>query len=283
MLPRAWNGAFGISWRRRAAGCLTRPSGAIPVGGATRVLARAAWLQTLADCLEIQPDLPPGWIAVPRDGSAVVTDLTVTFGAADTTLERRAEVDTLTAEVVRLDAEASAARTEADEASRAATATARRWTRHGQRSLLPPPCADARRRLNGLPLVTWRWSSGSWAGTSPRPASQARSMRTERGWWPWRRPQQPLMPPRRMPPDPRTPATRPESAGPASAVAAWEQRAADLRARRDRLAGQATAGDLARRDAKHAGRAREATVVVRGERLVAIDRELERLGGSEAR
>ena len=38
-------------------------------GAARRLLARAAWLPDVAACLAIQPALPPGWIAVPRDGS----------------------------------------------------------------------------------------------------------------------------------------------------------------------------------------------------------------------
>ena len=37
--------------------------------------------------------MPPGWIVVVRDGSAVVTDLGVTFGAVESVLERRAEAD----------------------------------------------------------------------------------------------------------------------------------------------------------------------------------------------
>ena len=253
-----------------------------PVGGATRVLARAAWLPTLADCLEIQPDLPPGWIAVPRDGSAVVTDLTVTFGAADTTLERRAEVDTLTAEVVRLDAEASAARTEADEASRAATAT--RQAVDQARAAESSAAAMRRRseeaeRLAARDLEVVVRELGWHQAQAARLAGEVDAHRAGLVALEAAAAAADAAAPDASGPEDSGHAT--ESAGPASAVAAWEQRAADLRARRDRLAGQATAGDLARRDAE-ARRARaEATVVVRGERLVAIDRELERLADRE--
>ena len=54
-----------------------------PTGAARRLLAHAAWLPDLAGCVTIQGDLPAGWIAVPRDGSAVVTDITVTLGTTE--------------------------------------------------------------------------------------------------------------------------------------------------------------------------------------------------------
>jgi chromosome segregation protein len=60
------------------------------LGAARRLLGRCAWLPDLAACLAIQPALPPGWVVVPRDGSAVVTDLAVTFGKGDARLEQRA-------------------------------------------------------------------------------------------------------------------------------------------------------------------------------------------------
>ena len=52
-------------------------------GAARRLLGRAVWLPDLDACLAIQPDLPPGWVAVPRDGAAVVTDRTVRLGSAE--------------------------------------------------------------------------------------------------------------------------------------------------------------------------------------------------------
>ncbi|HEY8819367.1 MAG TPA: AAA family ATPase, partial [Candidatus Limnocylindrales bacterium] len=79
-------------------------------GAARRILARAAWLPDLAACLAIQAALPAGWIAVPRDGGAVVTELGVTFGAGESALERRAESARLTEEADRLEAEAARSR-----------------------------------------------------------------------------------------------------------------------------------------------------------------------------
>ena len=91
-------------------------------GAARRLLGRAVWLPDLDACLAIQPDLPPGWVAVPRDGAAVVTDRTVRLGPAEGLLERRAEVERLTADVARLEAEAGALQAAAATAANAATA-----------------------------------------------------------------------------------------------------------------------------------------------------------------
>ena len=96
-------------------------------GAARRLLGRAVWLPDLDACLEIQPDLPPGWVAVPRNGAAVVTDRTVRFGPAEGLLERRAEAERLTADVARLEAEVGALR------EAAATAATTRDVRPGGR------------------------------------------------------------------------------------------------------------------------------------------------------
>ena len=52
-------------------------------GVARRLLVRAAWLPDLAACLAVQAAMPPGWIAVTRDGSAIVTDVGVTSAPAN--------------------------------------------------------------------------------------------------------------------------------------------------------------------------------------------------------
>ncbi len=85
-------------------------------GAATRLLARVAWVPDLAAGLAIQATLPPGWVAIPRDGSAVVAELAVTLGAGDSVLERRAEAARLATETSRLEGEVAALRTQAAEA-----------------------------------------------------------------------------------------------------------------------------------------------------------------------
>ena len=74
-------------------------------GGVRRLLARAVWMPDLAACLAIQASLPAGWVAVARDGSAVVDDTGVTLGAADSVLERRAEHARLNADLERAEVE----------------------------------------------------------------------------------------------------------------------------------------------------------------------------------
>ena len=54
-----------------------------PTGAARRILSRAAWLPDLAACLAVQADVPPGWIVVPRDGTATVGELGVSLGASE--------------------------------------------------------------------------------------------------------------------------------------------------------------------------------------------------------
>ena len=85
---------------------------------------RAAWLPDLGACLAVQAAMPPGWIAVTRDGSAIVTDVGVTFGAGESVLERRAEAARLTREVETLDAEVGNLRAVAVRMATVAKATA---------------------------------------------------------------------------------------------------------------------------------------------------------------
>ena len=93
-------------------------------GVARRLLVRAAWLPDLAACLAMQASMPPGWIVVTRDGGAIVTDVGVTFGAAESVLERRAEAARLARDVETLDAEVGNLRAVAVRLAAAAKATA---------------------------------------------------------------------------------------------------------------------------------------------------------------
>ena len=58
--------------------------------------------QFLEDFRPGSEDLPAGWVAVTRDGSAVISDRTIRLGAGDGTLERRADTDKLAADVKAL-------------------------------------------------------------------------------------------------------------------------------------------------------------------------------------
>src|SRR5204863_114570 len=124
------------------------------------ILARAIWLPDLTACMDLQASLPAGWIAVPRDGTAIVSDLSVQLRPDDRMLERRAELDRLTAETAK-------AAAERDDAAKAAIAT------EGRRSNRPRRNTDRRcgGRIRG---------AGRARGGAPGRAGRA-SQRARRG------------------------------------------------------------------------------------------------------
>jgi chromosome segregation protein len=107
---------------------LARGGGHLPAGirrddrgTMARLLARVAWLPDLAACLDLQPQLPPGWTLVPRDGRAIVADVVVQLGVADPVADARAEVERLTAQARSVDEAAARYTSVAAEARRAMT------------------------------------------------------------------------------------------------------------------------------------------------------------------
>ena len=237
-------------------------------GGVRRLLARAVWAPDLASCLELQPAVPPGWIVVARDGTAVVDDVGVALGAADSALERQAEHARLTADLQAADTElagfqegasatsrtADAARSafEAARADEARIAADRRRAEEAERAAARESEAIAREvawheaqrtRLDG-DLTRLRESvtdaTGESASAGGRPSVEV---------------------------------TRSDPGDDPSAVATWEGRAADLRERRDRLAARLAAHDAARRDAEHRRARSEASATMAEERVARADRD----------
>jgi chromosome segregation protein len=90
-------------------------------GTTARLLARVAWLPNLAACVDLQPQLPPGWTVVPRDGGAIVADVVVRIGVADPVADARAEVERLTAQARSAEQDAATHTIAATEARRAVT------------------------------------------------------------------------------------------------------------------------------------------------------------------
>ncbi|HJW21209.1 MAG TPA: AAA family ATPase, partial [Candidatus Limnocylindrales bacterium] len=86
-----------------------------PSGAARKLLGRAVWLPDLAACLAVQELLPPGWVAVPRDGGAIVGDVVVELGPAAGPLALRAEAERLAVDLGRTDEAARATRLERDQ------------------------------------------------------------------------------------------------------------------------------------------------------------------------
>ena len=237
-------------------------------GAARRLLSRAAWVPDLASCLSVQVALPGGWIVVPRDGSAVVGELAVSLGAGKSVLQRRAEATTLGAEVERLAAAASSARTAAGSASAAAGAA--RTALEAARTAESRAATD-RRTADDAERVAARDAEAAvresvWA------EAQADRLRNEHG-----RAAAALAAMDGTPDPAGSPAAATPTDAATSAIEAWEARAAEMRARRDRLAEQAAAADAARREAE-AGRTRAETgIALAEERMARADRELEGL------
>jgi chromosome segregation protein len=243
-----------------------------PVGAATRLLNRAVAVPDLAAALDLQPALPPGWLLVVRDGSAVVEGPVVRFGRGDAPLERQAEAARLRTEVDRLAGEASDATAAAEIAAAEAAAARRRLdaVRHAESAATGERrVAEEGERTAARALETAS-REASWS------AAQAEAIEAEAARL------------REAVTAHESAADRAAPAGAASpsdgaAMAAWEARAGELRATRDRLA-----ADVARRDAttrdEEARRARaEATVAIDEERIARAERDLAALTEGERR
>ena len=227
-------------------------------GAALRLLARVVWAPTFEVALSLQPHLPVGWVVVPRDGSAVIGEVTVRLGQMDGTLERRAQheraVDehrvaeseaTTVAEVAAsAAADQSTARLALDEA-RAAEASA-----VGERRR-----AEEAERLAARGLESLVREAAWLAAQVQRFVEDAERAKAA------------------LPPAPVVPA--PSADAPTrEAVATWSARVDELRARRDRLAEQMAQLDGTRRDAERVRAAAEAAIALDESRILTVDRGL---------
>jgi chromosome segregation protein len=236
-------------------------------GAVRRLVERVVWLPDLPSCLAVQPDLPPGWVAVVRDGSAVAADLTVVLQpAGDRLLERQAEQERLAGELEAAraaHAEAAAAEASASEVERQARASL-----VGARALEASAAAD-RRRAEDLERAALRAADAAtreaaWLSTrAERSASDLARLRSG-------------LPPEASEAhdDATRDATKSSTGDKASDVAAWESRATELRARRDRLAAAVAESDAARRDAERRHAQAEATAALDEARIASADREV---------
>jgi len=256
-----------------------------PAGAVTRLLARTAVVADLSSALDLQADLPAGWTIVIRDGSAILTETAIQLGRGDAPLERRAESERLGVEVGRLEAESATAVAEVEEADRhatiardaldAAVATETRAAAERRR-------AEEAERATARELEAVVRESAWHAAQVERLAAEVDRAREAasalEGATIWGPPAEPEA-------SAGADASRADRSPPteASAIATWEGRAADLRARRDRLVADQAAADGARREGE-ARRARaEATVVMAEERIVSAERESLLLTGRQER
>ncbi len=245
-------------------------------GGARRLLARAVWLPDLVACLSLQGSLPPGWVAVSRDGSAVVDDVGVTLGSADSVLERRAEQARLDAELEHAEADLAAVRETVK--TTAAAATDARAALDRARAKEATLTAD-RRRAEEAERAVARESEAIAREVAWHEAQRARLD----GDLARLRESLEAMHDDGTPEATGGPASPETSDAGRSALTTWATRSAELRERRDRLAARLATHDAARLDAEHRRARADAAATMTDERVARAERELAALGEREAR
>ena len=252
-------------------------------GAARRLLARAVWLPDLAACLAIQPAMPPGWVAVTRDGRATVTELGVTFGAAESVLDRRAEaarlgqeIGVLDSEVANLrgiavgltaDAQAAAEAVDAARADESRAGGARRAAEEAERLV-------ARQLETVVRETSWHAAQMERLEAELRRARHAVATRDADA-------DAVADADRAQLPAPHPTGDAVADAADGAALAAWEARSLELRARRDRLAEDAGSRDAARREAEDRRARAEASTAIAEDRMARADREVASLGERE--
>ena len=235
-----------------------------PLGAASRWLAMAVWVPDLTALLELQPELPAGWLAVVRDGTAIAGPITVAFGKAEGALERRASAEALAAEHEIATAE--------ERVAIAAVAQAKETAASARGALDEARAAEdratsERRRAEEEERVAGRAREAA-AREAAWQAAQVERLTTEAVTA-----EAAIATMSATDARPEAPSESASSVD-AAAVAAWERRADELRTRRDRLAAAQAERDQVRRTAEDR-RARAETIATLDEqRLAAADREV---------
>ena len=239
-----------------------------PGGIVTRLLATALWVPSLEDALRVAPSLPAGWSVASRAGDLVTASGIVVVGGGGTLLERRAERDALAAQIERLAADAAARQEELVAAERAAVSAraaredARREAgaaRGARRAADEAERAASRAAEAAARELAWERAQAERLRADAERASaalgtleaEAEARRAETTALPAEGPGR-------------------EHGADSAALAAWEARIDELRARRDRLAAvvQERAGE--RRRAEDARSRAEATLALDEARLEAL-------------
>lgn len=235
-------------------------------GAARRLLARAAWTPDLGSAIALQPDLPPGWIVVPRDGTAVVGEIIVRLGAGDQVLQTRAELNSVRTELELAEQSAWAAAEMARQAADAATAarlaldaaTSTESEATGARRAAEEAERVAARRCEALVR-----EAGWHAAQAARLAAEVERARAA------------------IPVD-GSPGNEVETSGPdQEAIETWTARVAELRARRDRLASVVAEVEGLRREAERRRAASEAAIEMDEDRIRAADLGAQQLAERE--
>ncbi|MFL5770188.1 MAG: chromosome segregation protein SMC [Chloroflexota bacterium] len=244
------------------------------VGAATRLLRRAVVVPALDAALELQAALPPGWIAVVRDGSAVVGEAAVRLGArGEGAIERRSAAERLRSDVTRLERELEAATGALGESTTAA--------------------AEARRRLDDARATESR-SAGDRKAAEDADRAAARQLEAavRESAWQTAQAERLAAEVRRLREQVEAhDATEPAAATTfqhdpsdqaAEAVVSWEARATAARATRDRLQAEHGGQESVRREAAATRARAEASAAIDAERIERCDREAAALSEREA-
>ena len=261
--------AVRASVARVGGGLLVDAVRADAAGTASRILARCAWVPTLADALETAGTLPAGWSVAARTGAVVTAAGTVSLGIADAPLERRAETEAVGRDLASAEAEreAAAGRLAVAEAAAAAARESHAAARRAEAD------AAARRR--------------SAEDAERRAARDAEQASRETGWHASRvttiAAERAVVAerlaalggaesaaPDDAPPEAGSGATPPDIGG---ALAAWDARIADLARRRERLAADRAAREIERRAAEDRRSRADAGATLAEERLSRADAE----------
>jgi chromosome segregation protein len=250
--------AFVTALNERGGGSLTDAVVRDPSGGVRALLMRAAWLPTLADCLAVQAEMPPGWILVTRDGGVVLNGPAVSFGRAEGAIRRKSGLEAVNAERSQGERKRDLARTAESTAGQAAVeardalevAREAENAARAKRRAAEDAVRVAERELEAVVRErAWHEAQIERLDAEVTRAREA------------------------LPPDPvSTPASTGTSRA-SDGASAWEERVRELRAHRDRLAAQKAASDAGRHEAE-ARRARsEAATALDEERISRADRE----------
>ncbi|MHB8399127.1 MAG: chromosome segregation protein SMC [Candidatus Limnocylindrales bacterium] len=261
--------------RRLGGGILAEAIRTDSGGIVRRILDGVCWVPDLAALIELQPSLPPGSVAVLRNGSAIADRNAFRFGPPDGSMERR---DLL----VRLEADVRAASDEATAVAAAAAAAA--------------GAVEAARRA----LDEARAAEGSATGRRRRAEEDERSVaRTVEGIARealWQAAQverlsaeveraraavEALGAEVHSSEGRGTTAAGEDDEASALAIATWEVRIAELRERRDRLAAERDARESARREAENRRARAEAAMALDEDRIARAEHEAAALGDRE--
>ncbi|HTK44368.1 MAG TPA: chromosome segregation protein SMC [Patescibacteria group bacterium] len=230
--------AFVDGIRARGGGRLVDALRRDDSGAATRLLSRAVWLPDAGAALDAQSQLPPGWLAVARDGSLVVAQIAVWLQPDARGVGAQADIEHMAAEAAGA-RDAVVAATQARSAATAALDAARRQLVSAREA--EAVAASARRRAEELDR-----SAAAAAESATREHAwlaaqvthlESEAARLRAG----------------LPPDPEPAAKAGEaghdaSGGPDDALALAERQLADLQRRRRELVEEVEAARATRRD-----------------------------------